>query len=601
MPIELEEWNPTVRVTGLPYTEHIQIREVRNGHVDRLISVSGLVQKSSEVRPRLLLGVFKCRRCECKTEIVQRETGYIEPFECSNETCGRKGPFDLLKKESVFVNYQMIRIQESPEELRGGVPPQALDVRIEGELVGDVVPGNRITVTGIPRSVQKNTAQGKSTMFDLIIDALDITLNEDEIDVEITAEDEKKINELAARSDVVDVLVKSFATSIYGNEDIKEGMLASAVSGDNVVLPDGSIQRGYSHLLICGDPSTSKSTLLYNMNNLIPRSQYSTGDGSTKAGLTASVVRDDFYGSKWCLEAGTLVLADRSLALIDELDKMRQEDVPKLNTALSSSKIPINKAGINCLLWAREPLQAAMNPKEGRFNNDDPIISQVNIRSDTLSRFDLVFLMRDVPEEGRDAHISKTLIDAWCNPGRKSDDRIIEHDLLKKYIATAKQIKQVSISPDAQEYIDTYYKERRKVYKNQVDVIPITSRNLEALIRLTRAEAKLRLSSIADKNDAMRATKLLETSIRELCKDNNGYIDIDNMELGIGKNQRDVIREILTFIRTEQKRGVVEYGDIVIKAIDLQIGKEKLDKILADLKVHGEVYEPVNHKFRAVV
>lgn len=602
LPIEIEDWLPGVRVTGLPHTENILIREVRNCHVDKLISVSGLVQKSTEVRPRLLTGAFKCQRCEHTTIVPQRENTFIEPYTCDNEACGRKGPFILIKSESVFTNSQTIRIQESPEEVRGGTPPQALDVRIEGELVGIALPGNRIVVTGIPRSIQKSTQLGKSPVFDIIIEAVDITIDENEVDVEITPADKLKIEEIASRQNVTDLLIKSFGTSIHGNEAVKEGVLAAAVSGDNTVLPDGTLQRGYSHVLICGDPSVSKSTLLYNINNLVPRSQYSTGDGSSKAGLTASVVRDDFYGSKWCLEAGTLVLADRSLALIDELDKMRIEDVPKLNTALSSSKIPINKAGINCLLWARAPVIAALNPKEGRFNNSDPIIHQVNIRADTLSRFDLVFLMRDIPSEREDPLKSKTLVDAWCNPGKNINETILDTELLKKYIASAKQIKQVSVSSDAQEYIITYYNERRKVYKNQNDTIPITLRNLEALIRLTRAEAKLRLSSIADRNDAVRATKLLETSIREICEDSNGYIDIDNMELGIGKSQRDVIREILTYIRTEQKKGVVDYGDLVLKdAADWHLGKEKLDRNLAELKREGEIFEPDNHKFRAVV
>ncbi len=444
LPADIEDWVPSARITNLPDTEHVKIRDLRCEHINKLITVHGLVQKTSEVRPRIITAAFLCKRCEHTTFLKQPEIGFIEPFECENVVCGRRGPFKLLNDQSEFINAQKVRIQESPEDLRGGEPPQTLDINMEGELTGMVLPGNRITVVGIPRGYQRMNSQGKTSQFDIMFQAVDIGINENDTDIVITGRDEQRIKELALKPDVIDILIQNFAASIYGYSVIKEAMLACAVSGENTILSDGTMQRGYAHMLICGDPSTAKSTLLRFMNNLVSRSQFATGDGSTRAGLTASVVKDDFYGSRWCLEAGTLVLADRSLALIDELDKMRQEDIPKLNTALSSGTIPINKAGINCLLWAREPVIAAMNPKEGRFNIYDPLAGQVNIRPDTLSRFDLIFLMKDVPDKEADDRIAETLVNAWCSSSFAADT-----DLLRKYLVRARQIKNITLTQEA--------------------------------------------------------------------------------------------------------------------------------------------------------
>lgn len=595
LPADIESWLPVVKITNLPGSEHVKIRDIRCEHINKLITVHGLVQKTSEVRPRIINAAFMCKRCERITFLMQPEIGFIEPFECDNEVCGRRGPFRLLKDRSEFINAQKVRIQESPEDLRGGEPPQTLDISIEGELTGTVLPGNRITITGIPRGYQRTTNTGKTSQFDIIFQALDISICENDMDIVITADDEQKIRELALSLDVIDKLVGSFAPSIYGYSAIKEAILACAVSGENNILPDGTMQRGDAHMLICGDPGTAKSTLLLFTHKLVPRSQFATGDGSTRAGLTASVVKDDFYGSRWCLEAGTLVLADRSLALIDELDKMRQEDIPKLNTALSSGTIPVNKAGINCLLWAREPVIAAMNPKEGRFNMYDPLAGQVNIRSDTLSRFDLIFLMKDVPDKEIDNRISETLVNAWCNGSGSADT-----DLLRKYLAKARQVRNVTLTNEAQEHIKRYYRQMRGKYRGEADAIPITSRSLEALIRLTRAEAKLRFSSTADVRDAIRAVRLIEASFQEVCVDERGRIDADTIEIGAGKSQRDAVREVIKVIRDLQDGTGAKYGDIALKAVDLGIEKDRFDFILSMLKTRGDVYESRTGYWRAV-
>ena len=595
IPIDLD-WNPMVRICGIE--NPMRVRDIRTEKINKLITVSGLVQKISEVWPRITTAQFECQRCGYVTELPQLGAKFSEPLECENEMCGRKGPFKLQLNNSIMVDTQKLRLQESPEDLNGGEQPQTIDVQIGGDITGIILPGNRVTITGILRAFQKTTGNNqKTTQFDMMLEGGYVAVNETETDLEITDEDMNQITELSKKNNVVYILVEGFASSIYGYSVIKESLLAAAVSGGNILRPDGTIQRGYAHVVICGDPSTAKSTLLANVKRLIPRSQIATGDGSTKAGLTAAVVKDDFYGSKWSLEAGSLVLSDRSVAIIDELDKMRDEDVPKLNTVLSSSTIHINKAGINCTLWARCPVLCAMNPKLGRFDQCESISDQVNIRPDTLSRFDLIFTMFDTPKPEIDEKITDILVGAWSNNYVVDIDKI---DIIRKYISMARQIKEVEILPAALDRIKSFYLSLRKTYNPSDDVVSVTTRNLEALIRLTRSEAKLRLSNTADVVDVDRAIRLVDTSMRETSLDDSGTLDSSMVETGHSKSQRNRVKFIRDIIIKLQIDGPVKYSDVALQAIDQSISSEQLDSTIKQMKREGTVYEVSDGKLKVV-
>lgn len=594
IPIDIE-WNPTIRICGVE--NPIRVRDIRTVKINKLVTVSGLVQKISEVWPRIIFAKFECQRCGYITGVAQSGPKFTEPLECEDEMCGLKGPFKLILDGSIMVDTQKLRLQESPEDLNGGEQPQTIDVQIGGDITGVILPGNRVTITGILRAFQKINNNQKTTQFDVMLDGGYVAINETETDLEITDDDINIITELSKKPNVVDILVEGFASAIYGYGVIKESLLAAAVSGGNIIRPDGTLQRGYAHVVICGDPSTAKSTLLSNVKKLIPRSQIATGDGSTKAGLTAAVVRDDFYGSKWSLEAGSLVLSDRSVAIIDELDKMRDEDIPKLNTVLSSSTIHINKAGINCTLWARCPVLCAMNPKLGRFDQFESISDQVNIRPDTLSRFDLIFTMFDIPKPETDEKITDILVGAWSKNYVVDVDKI---DIIRKYISIARQINDVEILPAALDRIKSYYLGLREKYNPSDDVVGITTRNLEALIRLTRSEAKLRLSNTADVIDVDRAIRLVYTSMRETSLDDSGVLDSSIVETGHSKSQRDRVKIIRNRLLKLQKDGPVKYSDLALQAIDQNISSEQLDSTIKQMKQDGTIYEIGNKCFKCV-
>jgi replicative DNA helicase Mcm len=282
-PYEVCNWNPRV---GFYNTKHgVAIRDMRCEHINTLISVSGLVQKITIVYPKLVIASFECMRCGHVTYVVQIDNRYIEPIECEGELCGRKGPFKLLHKESTFYDTQKLRVQESPEDLTGGDQPQTTDIEICGDMTGNILPGNRINVTGILQSFQKiSQTHGKTNQFELMVNGIHVQHHDIEMKIELTEQDKEDIETFSKQKNVAAKLSDLFATSIYGYEEIKEAILVSSVSGENTIKSDGTLQRGYTNLLICGDPSTAKSTLLTALKQIIPQSQFATGDGSTKAG-----------------------------------------------------------------------------------------------------------------------------------------------------------------------------------------------------------------------------------------------------------------------------------------------------------------------------
>ncbi|NJD76152.1 MAG: MCM family protein [Candidatus Methanoperedens sp.] len=331
--IDVDFINTHVRVVALP--ERIQIRELRSSHINKFIAVAGLIRKATEVRPKIINAAFKCQRCEHVTMMPQGEGKFVEPFECENDVCGRKGPFKLVHEESEFIDAQKLRVQESPDDLRGGEQPQTLDVDVDDDLAGIVAPGDRVVVSGILRSYQRSTQQGKSTFFDLVLDGVSIEIEDKEFeDIEISKEEIENILALGKDPEVYKKVIYSIAPSIYGYEEVKEAMALQLFSGIAKSLPDGTRIRGDVHILLVGDPGVAKSQLLRYGVRLAPRGIYTSGKSSTSAGLTATAVKDEFGDGRWTLEAGALVLADMGLACVDELDKMEADDRSSMHEAM---------------------------------------------------------------------------------------------------------------------------------------------------------------------------------------------------------------------------------------------------------------------------
>ncbi|WP_144925445.1 LAGLIDADG family homing endonuclease [Halorubrum salsamenti] len=322
LPADVSLGRAHVRIENLP--ESIDIRGIRvhDDHIGKLVSIKGIVRKATDVRPKVTEAAFECQRCGTMTYIPQSDGGFQEPHECQG--CERQGPFRVNFDQSEFIDSQKLRIQESPEGLRGGETPQNIDVDIVDDITGEVSPGDHVTCVGVLHIEQVEQGNEKSAIFDLYMDGVSIAIEDEEFeDMDITEADKREIIELSNRDDIYDAMVNSIAPAIYGYEEEKLAMILQLFSGVTKHLPDGSRIRGDLHMLLIGDPGTGKSQMISYVENIAPRSVYTSGKGSSAAGLTAAAVRDDFGdGQQWSLEAGALVLADKGIAAVDELDKM---------------------------------------------------------------------------------------------------------------------------------------------------------------------------------------------------------------------------------------------------------------------------------------
>ncbi len=622
--VELEDAEP--RFYNLPISRKIDIRDLRSEHVGRLIAVEGIVRKITEVRPKLIEAAFKCPEGHI-TKVFQEGNRLREPFECGE--CKRKGNFLLVPELSKMVDSQRAKVQEYPENLRGGEQPQTLDVFLEGDVTGKINPGDRIIINGVLRAYMRRIGHQKTQVMDMSLECISIEILDQEYEeLEITKEDEDAILALKEDPDIFQKIIRSIAPSIYGYEDVKRSITLQLFSGIPKELPDGTRIRGDIHILLVGDPGVAKSQLLRYVHRIAPRGVYTTGKGTTYAGLTATAVKDEFDG-RWTLEAGALVMADKGIALIDEIDKMRSDDVGALHEAMEQQTVSIAKAGINAILKARCAILAAANPKYGRFDRYIPIGEQIDLSPTLLSRFDLIFTLTDEPDELRDREIanhilrshyigelierSKNIV-AVDHPKevieRKSREIIpeIEPELLRKYIAYAKRMVFPVLSDEARERLVEFYISMRNSVKDQKSAIPITARQLEALVRLAEASARVRLSDVITLSDVENVIGVVERCLREIAYDpETQQIDIDILAVGTSKTQRDRIITIKEIIRNLERelsselgksyRGVPE-EEIFRRAEDQGISRDRAREVLSKLSKNGEVYQPKSGHYR---
>ncbi len=614
IPIDVRLDDVHVRVTKLP--KKTQIRELRSQHISRLIAIEGLVRKATAVRPKIINAAFECLRCEQLTYVLQTGTKFNEPYVCENVSCGRNGPFKLNLSESTFVDAQKLQIQESPEELRGGEQPQTLDVNIEDDLTGIVAPGDRVIVTGILCSYQRTTPSGKSAFFDIYLECISIEMEEQEFEeLAISKEDEEAILKLSENPDIYKTVVNSIAPSIFGYENVKEAMALQLFSGVAKLLPDGTRIRGDVHMLLVGDPGTAKSQMLRYITKLAPRGIYTSGKSTTSAGLTATAVKDEFGDGRWTLEAGALVLADKGIAAVDEMDKMKSEDRSALHEAMEQQTISVAKAGIIATLRCRCSLLGAANPKYGRFDRYTSIAEQINLPPALLSRFDLIFPLADEPDIELDKNIAEHILrthyagelaeHAKNFPGgRVTEEDVksamevvqpeIDPDLLRKYIAYAKRIYPILIDESRQKLVE-FYLGLRKQGIGANSPVPVTARQLEALVRLSEASARIRLSDSVTENDANRAINIVEACLKQVGIDpETGMFDVDVIAVGTSKSQRDKIKVLRDIIRELERehggKAPIEY--IYNKGEENGISRDTAEELISKLKQQGDIYEP---------
>ncbi len=583
-----EELDITPRFKNLPESCFVRIRNIRSEHIGKLIWVDGIVRRASEVKPEIGVAIFQCPDCASFIEVPQKERTIKPPEICS---CGRKSGFKLMDRKLFDARWIVI---EEPFEIVTGDRPGEISIFLKDDLTTPEMqrktdPGNRVKVVGVLKEIKKTYRGKMKTQMDFYLEAVHIEPTEIEWEeLEITQEDKERIHELARDPEIYQKFIRSIAPSIYGMERIKEAILLQLFGGVPHALPDGTRIRGDIHILLVGDPSVAKSQLLKYVSQLVPRAKYVSGKGTTTAGLTATVIRDEEFMGGWVLEAGAMVLCNRSIICIDEFDKMTKEDQIAMHEALEQQTISIAKASIVATLPAQVSVLAGANPKFSRFDPYRPISEQIDIPETLLSRFDLKFALRDVPDPEKDEKLAEYIIKTRLEP--ESIKPEIPLELIRKYIAYARKHCHPKMTKEAIEKLKKFYVNMRGM--SGEGSVSITLRQNEALMRLAEASAKVRLSPVVEIQDAERAIEIMQYSLLQLGYDyETGKIDIDRTE-GTPSSQRSKIRKMMELIEKLEKEigKQIPREDVLAAAQDE--GIKEAEELLNLLKREGLIFEP---------
>ena len=528
------------------------LRQINSEVITKMTSVSGMVVRASEVKPLAKELTYKCLDKHISKFTLLDGMSLDKAVKCQSPKCPYTN-LAIVAEESRFIDFQIVRLQELPEDLPPGQLPHYVNVSMKQDLVDYARPGDRIILTGIVRIEQERVSgvkQSESALYRLRMDGNNIEFiggrgikgtrrTERE---EISPDEQKIIRTLSKNPDIYDRLIASFAPHIRGHELFKEAILLLIVGSTQRALSDGSKIRGDINVFLVGDPGTAKSEMLKFCARIAPRGLYTSGRGSTAAGLTAAVVRD--ASGIFMLEAGAVVLGDQGLVCIDEFDKMRPEDRSALHEVMEQQSASIAKGGIVATLNARTSILAAANPMFGKYDPFKNLTENVNLPIPLLTRFDLVFVVRDIPHEEKDRQIAQHILSQHGTSGTDTTS-LIDVDILTKYLAYAKRNDPVLTKEAENKIMEFYLKMRSVEGEDKEKMITITPRQLEGLIRLSTARARILLKNQVEEDDADRAIYLFNEMLK------NAGIDVNTGKIDIGVLQgrpRSEVSKLATFM-----------------------------------------------------
>ena len=564
----------------------IPLHQLRADQIGSLQTIKGIVVKMTDVKPFLKVASYSCDVCGYEIYQVNHQRTYMPLISCESEQCRNnhsQGDIMQINRASKFLSFQEITIQEPTNEVPTGHVPRSLKISCFGSTTRKCAPGDMIIVTGVylPRMLDDVRLKNKM-IHDTYIEAFKI--EKEKKNYQETKINPETINILKKdKSNTLYLnLAKSIAPEIFGMEDIKKALLLLLVGGVDKTLPDGMKIRGNLNILLMGDPGIAKSQLLKYISHLSPRGVYTTGKGSSGVGLTAAVVKDPVTNDL-VLEGGALVLADMGVCCIDEFDKMSDYDRANIHEVMEQQTVSIAKAGITTRLNARTSVLAAANPAYGRYNTRLSPHENINLPAALLSRFDLIFLLLDKPENERDIELAKHV--AYVHQHNKAmeikNETLYDENFIRSYIAQAKTTNPI-IPKELHNFIVQKYVEKRKEEKESTKqgYQYITPRSLLAVVRLAQALAKLQMNDRVLQKDIDEALRLVEVSQSSINNTDESVNNIGNFEKSRKPDFKSQIYQIIVDLCKKNKDNTADMNSIKKKIRQKGFKESQLDTTL---------------------
>lgn len=550
------------------------IRDLRTDRLGQLLTICGTVTRTSDVKPELLVGTFRCAECQQVITGVEQQFKVTYPSHCTKRGCGNRTAWILLgeSRTTRWGDWQRLRLQENENEVPAGSMPRSLDVIVRDEVCETCKPGDKILVTGslivvpdvptmmspaelkssVRRSLETRTdgAGGGEGVRGLKgLGQRDLTyklsffgcfVDEDsdwgsktrgtgenvrsEEKVYLSQSDKERFQRISdhegpgGKRDAFDVLARCIAPAIHGHLEVKKGVLLMLIGGIPKRTDEGIKLRGDVNVCVIGDPATAKSAILKWTASFLPRAVFTSGKTSSAAGLTASVVRDMDLDNEKTIEPGALMLADNGICCIDEFELMDSKDQVAIHEAMEQQTITLAKAGIKATLNARASILAAVLPKDTYYNPTRPLHKNIEMSPPIMSRFDLMFVIQDIHDVTTDNRVAKHILALHRLREEDTAPQLSMLDL-QRYIRLARTFKP-KISPEARERLTKCYLKLREDRTYVRGSAGVTVRQLESLIRLSEAVARVNLEETVTVAHVAEAFDLQYNSLRRVEREN---------------------------------------------------------------------------------